>query len=108
MITIDDFKKLDLRVGRIVSADRIPNADKLVRLSVDVGDGTRTLVAGIAPFYAPEELVGQEIVVVANLQPARIRGIESQGMLLAAQDGSTGAVVLLCPRSPVTPGSKVS
>ena len=108
MITLDDFRKLDLVVARVAAAERVPNADKLLKLLVDTGDGTRTLVAGIAPFYTAEELVGRQIIVVANLQPATIRGVESQGMLLAARDTESNAVVLLGPVAPVTPGSRVS
>jgi methionyl-tRNA synthetase len=86
-ITIDQFLETDLRVARIVSAERVPDADRLLRLEVDLGHERRQIVAGIAAAYAPEALVGRRIVVVANLRPARIRGIESQGMLLAADFG---------------------
>lgn len=108
MITLSDFQKLDLVVARIVSAERVPNADRLLRLLVDTGEGTRTLVAGIAQHYAPEDLVDRQIVLVANLEPARIRGVESHGMLLAARDAGTGAVVLIGPSMPVASGSRVS
>jgi methionyl-tRNA synthetase len=85
LISIDTFAQVDLRVGQILSAERIPNADKLLRLSVALGEAEpRQLLAGIAEFYAPEELVGQKIIVVANLQPRTLRGLESRGMLLAA------------------------
>jgi methionyl-tRNA synthetase len=85
MIDIEAFGQVDLRVGQIVVAERVPNADKLLRLEVDVGEPSpRQLLAGIAEWYAPESLIGQKIVVVANLQPRRLRGLESQGMLLAA------------------------
>src|SRR5882672_2548427 len=85
LISIDTFAQIDLRVGQIVSAERIPKADKLLRLSVELGEPEpRQLLAGIAEFYTPEELVGQKIIVVANLQPRTLRGFESQGMLLAA------------------------
>ncbi len=86
LISIDTFLQVDLRVGQIVTAERIPKADKLLRLEVDLGeaDGPRQLLAGIAEWYAPESLVGQRIIVVSNLQPRRMRGLESQGMLLAA------------------------
>ena len=84
-ITIDDFTKIDLRVGVVVTAERIPKADKLLKLSVDLGEGTpRTICAGIAESYKPEEVVGKRVVVVANLAPRTLRGIESHGMLLAA------------------------
>src|SRR6185312_14872763 len=87
-ITIDTFLQVDLRVGQIVTAERIPNADKLLRLEVDMAEaeGPRQLLSGIAEWYTPESLVGLRIIVVSNLQPRRMRGLESQGMLLAADD----------------------
>jgi methionyl-tRNA synthetase len=85
LIGIETFAQVDLRVGQIVAAERIPNADKLLRLEVDLAEeAPRQLLAGIAEWYAPESLVGQKIIVVSNLQPRRMRGLESQGMLLAA------------------------
>jgi methionyl-tRNA synthetase len=97
LISIDTFAQIDLRVGQIVSAERVPRADKLVRLSVDLGEPEpRQLLAGIAEFYTPEELVGQKIIVVANLQPRTLRGLESQGMLLAA-DGPAKPLLATVP-----------
>jgi methionyl-tRNA synthetase len=90
IISIDTFAQVDLRVGQIVRAERIPNADKLLRLQVDLAEPEpRQLLAGIAEWYPPESLVGQKILVVSNLQPRRLRGLESRGMLLAAsaEDG---------------------
>ena len=85
LIGIETFAQVDLRVGQIVAAERIPNADKLLRLEVDLAEETpRQLLAGIAEFYAPESLIGRKIIVVSNLQPRHMRGLESQGMLLAA------------------------
>lgn len=84
MITIDQFKEIDLRVATVTAAEVVPGADRLLRLQIDLGEEERQLVAGIAKQYRPEELIGRQIVVVANLQPAVIRGVESQGMLLAA------------------------
>jgi methionyl-tRNA synthetase len=85
LIAIDRFAEIDLRVGEIVKAERIPNADKLLRLEVDLAEPEpRQLLAGIAEWYVPESLLGQKIIVVANLQPRRLRGLESRGMLLAA------------------------
>jgi methionyl-tRNA synthetase len=90
-ITIDDFAKIDLRVAQITLAERIPKADKLLRLEVDLGPlGTRQILSGIAEFYTPEELTGRRIVVIANLAPRKMRGLESHGMLLAASDGDHG------------------
>lgn len=84
LISIDDFQNLDLRVATIIEAEKIPRADKLLKLRVDLGDEKRQVVAGIAEHYAPDHLIGKQVIVVVNLQPAKIRGIESQGMVLAA------------------------
>jgi methionyl-tRNA synthetase len=104
-ITIDRFFETDLRVARVLSAERIPNADRLLKLEIDLGTERRQLVAGIALSYAPESLVGKRIVVVANLEPARIRGVESQGMLLAADAGGRPVVVTFDEEVP--PGTRV-
>ena len=112
-IVYDDFDKIDLRVATIVSAEAHPNADRLLKLQVDLGGEQRQICAGIKQFYdPPETLVGKQIVVVANLQPRTIRGEESNGMLLAASvvDGEsdqTSDVVLLGPSKPVPAGSRV-
>jgi tRNA-binding protein len=105
MITIEDFAKIDLRVATIKAVEPHPNADRLLVLKIDLGTEERQLVAGIRAYYPPEELVGKQIVVVANLQPATLRGVESQGMLLAASDGET--VIVLSPEKPTTPGAKI-
>jgi methionyl-tRNA synthetase len=85
LISIDTFAQVDLRVGQIVAAERIPNADKLLRLEVDMAEASpRQLLAGIAEWYAPDSLIGRKIIVVSNLQPRTMRGLESRGMLLAA------------------------
>lgn len=106
MITFDEFQKLDLVVGKIVSADKHPNADKLLVLKVDTGNDTpRTLVAALKGHYDPSQMAGMLVVVVANLQPAKLRGVESNGMLLAAQTGEI--VSILTPDRPVPPGSRV-
>jgi len=83
-ISIDDFVKVDLRVAQILVAERVPKADKLLRLEVDLGYEKRQILAGIAQFYEPEKLIGRKIVIVANLAPRKMRGLESNGMLLAA------------------------
>ena len=83
-ITIDDFAKVELRVAQILVAERVPKADKLLRLEVDLGYEKRQILAGIAQYYEPEKLVGRKIVIVANLAPRMMRGLESNGMLLAA------------------------
>lgn len=105
-ITIEEFKRLDIRIGEVIGAERVAGTDRLVRLTVDIGDEVRTLVAGIAPTYQPADLVGRKIVVLANLQPRRLRGIESRGMLLAATWGDEVAI-LGVDRDPPR-GSRVS
>jgi methionyl-tRNA synthetase len=107
LIEIADFAKLDLRVARVIQADRIPGADKLLKLQVDLGTEKRQIVAGIALHYQPEELVGKEIVVVANLKPAKLRGELSQGMLLAASTPDHAHLAVVSPEQPIPPGSKV-
>jgi len=84
MITIDDFAKIDLRVGTVVSAEPIPGASRVMKLEIDIGDRKVVTTAGIAQHYRPEEMLGRRVVVVANLQPRVVRGIESQAMILAA------------------------
>ncbi len=105
MVSINEFQALDLRVGEVISADAVEGSDKLFVLQVDVGGRQVQLVAGIKGHYTEDDIVGKKIVVVANLDPAKIRGIESQGMLLAALDGST--VSLLTVDKDVSVGSKV-
>lgn len=109
VIEYADFQKVDLRVARILTVEEIPGADKLYKLGVD--DGTmqvpRTLCAGIKQHYKPEELLNRYIVIVANLAPRKMRGIESNGMLLAATDVN-GRVILVQPSADILPGSKVS
>jgi len=102
LISIDTFVQIDLRVGQVVRAERVPNADKLLRLEVDVAEAERRqLLAGIAEWYAPEGLVGQKILVVANLQPRRMRGLESRGMLLAASaDDGRPLLATVPPETP--------
>jgi methionyl-tRNA synthetase len=104
-VSFEEFQKLDLRVGRIVTAEPVPKADKLLKLTVDIGQEQRTVVAGIAESYRPEALVGKSIVLVANLAPRTLRGIESQGMVLAAE--SDGQIVLVSFDAAVNPGAKV-
>lgn len=106
MIHIDEFRKIDLRIGVVKSAEAHPNADKLLVLKVDLGSEERQIVAGIRAHYQPEELIDKRVVIVANLETAVLRGMESQGMLLAASDGN--GVVFLTPEKPVTAGAKVS
>ena len=105
-ITIEEFRRAALRTGVITAAVDHPNAERLLILTVDIGEPTpRQLVAGIRGAYQPAELVGKQVIVVANLKPASLRGVESQGMVLAAS-GDT-AVVLLSPERPVQPGTPI-
>ena len=106
-ITIDDFKKVVLKVGKVTEASAHANANKLLVLKVDLGGGeVRQVVSGIKQWYAPEQLVGKSVILVANLAPANLRGVESQGMVLAASSGDQ--VILLSPEKDAAPGSKVS
>jgi len=93
-ISIDDFMKIELRVGQVKAAEKVKGADKLLRLEVDIGTEVRQLVAGIALAYKPEELIGRKVVIVANLQPRKLRGLESNGMIVAASVGEDGKPVL--------------
>lgn len=106
-IAIDDFVKIDLRVARIIVAERIPKADKLLRLEVDLGYEKRQILSGIAQWYAPEELIGRNIVVIANLAPRKMRGLESHGMLLAASHGEDGKPVLATFGEDIALGSRL-
>jgi methionyl-tRNA synthetase len=93
-ITIDDFAKVELRVGQVKVAEKVKGADKLLRLEVDLGTEVRQIVAGIAKAYDPEKLIGRKVVIVANLAPRKLRGLESQGMIVAASLGDEGLPVL--------------
>lgn len=107
-ITYEDFSKFDFRVARVVTAERVAGSDKLLRVDVDLGEGgTRQIVAGIGKAYASEALAGKEIIVVVNLEPRMLLGLESAGMLLAARDAE-GVPVLLSVEKDVPPGSKIN
>ena len=105
MITFEDFKKIELKVAKIITAEEIPGAEKLLKLQIDLGGEKRQIVAGIKKAYSANDLLGKEIVVIANLEPRMVMGIESQGMLLAAADDN--GPVLLRPDRDVPPGSLV-
>ena len=105
-ISIDDFMKVELRVAKVLEAEAVPKSKKLVKLKVDVGTEQRTIVAGIAEAYQPEQLVGRTIVIVANLKPAKLMGIESNGMVLAASVGG-GKPILVSFDEPVPAGARV-
>ena len=104
-IALADFKKIDLRVAKILDASEIPGADRIWKLLIDVGSEKKEIVAGIKAFYSKEALIGKCVVIVNNLEPAVIRGVESRGMLLAAKDG--GALTILSPEKELPPGSPV-
>ena len=107
MITYDDFAKLEFRVATVTAAERVEGSDKLLKLQLDLGEfGPRQIVAGVGKVYQPEQLVGTQIVIVANLEPRALMGVESAGMLLAA--GGQDGAALLRPDRPVLPGSKIN
>ncbi len=108
-VSIDYFRKVELRVATVLSAERVPGAEKLLKLSLDVGEGIpRAIVSGIYPVYSPEDLLGRQIIIVANLEPAKIRGIESNGMLLAAWDEKKGQLALIHPGKEILAGTRIS
>ena len=102
-VAYEDFCRLDIRVGRVLTAEKVPKSNNLLKLKVDIGDEVRQIVAGMAQYTSPEEISGKLVVVVANLQPAKIFGIESNGMILAAGDEAS----LLIPEKDVLPGTKI-
>ena len=105
-ITFDDFAKLDLRVAKVIEAENHPNADKLICLKIDLGSEQRQIIAGIRGHYEPSELLGKQIVVVTNLAPRKMRGLESQGMLLAAVDGDQCTISSV--EKAARPGARIS
>jgi methionyl-tRNA synthetase len=106
-ISIDDFMKVELRVARVLAAERVPKSNKLLKLQVDAGIEHRTLVAGIADSYDPDALVGKTVVIVFNLKPAKLMGIESNGMVLAASPDAGGPPKVVTFEEPPPPGSRV-
>ena len=107
MINFEEFKKIDLRVAKIITAEKVKKSENLVKLEIDLGAelGKRQILAGIQKYYQPEELMGRQIIVVVNLEPKKMMGMESQGMLLAAD--INGEPILLMPDKQVPPGSKI-
>jgi methionyl-tRNA synthetase len=105
-ISIDEFLKIDLRVAKVLAAEKVPNSRKLMKLSIDVGTEQRTLVAGIAEAYEPDQLVGKTVGIVFNLKPAKLMGIESNGMILAASPEG-GKPVLIAFEKDIPPGSRI-
>lgn len=106
-IAFDDFLKVKLFTGKVLACEKVPNADKLLKSTVEMGNETRTIVSGIAKHYAPEDLVGKTVIVVSNLAPRKLRGIDSFGMLLCAEDKDSGKLSLLTTLSDVASGSEV-
>jgi methionyl-tRNA synthetase len=106
VVTFEEFGRIQMRAAKVVAAERVTGADKLLKLEIDLGDEKRQIVAGVAQHYAPEDLLGETLIVVTNLKPAKIRGIDSEGMLLAAQAG--GKLVLLTTDKEIAPGAKIS
>ena len=105
-VSIDDFGKLDIRIGKVIDCQKVPKADKLLQFKIDDGLGGRTIVSGIAKYYAPEDLIGKEVCFIANLAPRKLKGIESQGMILSAEDAG-GKLVVIGPQGEVKPGCQV-
>ena len=106
-ITFDDFIKVDIRVAEIKACEDLPGADKLYKLTIDIGE-ERTIVAGIKQYYSKEELIGKKIAVVANLEPRKLRGVMSHGMLLAASNEESTSIVLLTLDKDISNGSRIS
>jgi len=105
-VDFDTFLKVDIRVGKVLECQAVPKADKLLRFLIDDGMGTRTIVSGIAKYYKPEELVGKQICFIANFPPRKLKGVESQGMILSAENPD-GSLTVITPEGPLTPGSKI-
>ncbi|HBI81484.1 MAG TPA: methionine--tRNA ligase subunit beta, partial [Bacteroidales bacterium] len=105
-ISYDEFSKMDIRVAKVLEAERVPKTQKLLKLKIDTGVDTRTIVSGIAEYFTPEQMVGKQILVLANLEPRTIRGIESYGMILMAEDAD-GKLQLVIPADSVSNGSTV-
>jgi methionyl-tRNA synthetase len=105
-ITYDDFMKMDIRIGTVLEAERVPKTQKLLKLKVDTGLDIRTLISGISEFYAPENIIGKQVCILANLQPRNIKGVESKGMILMAE-GPDGKLKLVSPVEAIANGATV-
>src|SRR5688572_17082906 len=104
LINYDDFAKLNIRIGTITEAEKVPESDKLMKLTVDLGEEVRTIVSGIAKWYSSEDLVGKQVPILVNLEPRKLKGVESQGMMLSGDN--EGSAVLLGPISEIPNGSQ--
>jgi len=107
IVSFDEWSKLDLRVGKILEVEDIEGADKLYKFTVDIGDEKRTICAGIKEYYSKEELKGKIVIVFVNLAPRKLRGIESQGMILAACTENESKVILISPEKDIVVGSRI-
>ena len=105
MVSIDDFKKIEMRVGKVLAAERVEGSEKLLKLRVDIGSGERQIIAGIGSYYAPVNLVGRNIIIAANLEPRMLMGLESQGMLLAASNDDV--ISILTPEKDIMAGAVI-
>ena len=106
MISFEDFSKIELKAGKVIKAEKIEGSEKLLRIHLDLGSETRELVSGIAKTYAPDDLIGKELIIVANLEPKTIMGIESHGMILATRL-ENGAPAVIIPEREILPGASV-
>ena len=105
-ITIDDFAKVEIKVGEVIACERVEKSDKLLHETVKIGDEVRSVVSGIAKYYTPEEMVGKKVLVVTNLKPVKLRGVLSEGMILCAED-KDGNLALVSPEKPIASGGSV-
>ncbi|MBO7622958.1 MAG: methionine--tRNA ligase subunit beta, partial [Bacteroidales bacterium] len=106
-VTFDDFGRMDIRTATVLAAERVPKTDKLLKLTIDTGIDQRTIVSGIAEYYSPEDMVGKQICILANLAPRMIRGIESKGMILMAKQGD-GKMRFITPAETLANGAQIS
>lgn len=106
LINFEEFERIDLRAGKILEAERVENSDKLLKLQIDLGEEKRQILAGIGKVYTPEELINKTVIVIINLEPRVLMGLESQGMVLAVKDNNNLSV--LVPEKEIVPGSKIS
>ena len=107
LLSIEDFMKIELRVGKILTCEKVPKSRKLLRMEVDMGTETRQILAGLSQFYLPEEMIGRRIAVVANLKPAKLMGLESHGMMLATDPGEGGVPVPVAVPEGTPPGARI-
>lgn len=107
MIDINEFAKIELKVGTVLASEKVENADKLLKSSIQIGNETRTIVSGIAKYYKPEDIIGKQVVVVTNLKPVKLRGILSEGMILCAYNQEKDKLVIVSPKKKIASGTEV-